>query len=122
MTLKTCLLVSDDPDDHQGFSEASNEISKGAVVLIILDSQKAIEFLKNTAQHFDFIFLDLSMHGIQINNFLEILRGEPRLRSIEIILYGDETELLKVEDAHGVTFFSKDYEYSELRDFLKEFI
>lgn len=121
MPVKTCLLVSDDPDDHQGFSEASSEISEETMVLIILDSQKAIQFLKTTTHKFDFIFLDLSMQGIRINTFLKILKDDPRLASARIIVYGDESEFFRIDDPNGITFFRKDYEYSELRLFLKDF-
>ena len=60
MTLKTCLLVTDDADDHQAFTEAFNEISANTVVLIVLDSQKALELLKAKVHSPDYLFLDLS--------------------------------------------------------------
>jgi CheY-like chemotaxis protein len=122
MTVKTCLLVSDDPDDHQSFSEVSSEISAGAVVLIILDSQKAIHFVKTTTQRLDCIFLDLSMQGIRVNSFLKIVREDPELRSSKIIVYGEEPDFIKIGDPKGLIFFKKDYDYPELKDFLKNFM
>ena len=46
MKVKTCLLITDDPDDHQAFSEAFAEVSEETIVLIVLDSQKALEMLR----------------------------------------------------------------------------
>jgi CheY-like chemotaxis protein len=121
MPVITCLLVSDDPDDHQGFSEASSEIAEDAIVLTILDSQKAVQFLKATPHRFDLIFLDLSMQGIRINMFLKSLKDDLQYESAKIIVYGEEVEFFRIEDPTGITFFKKDYEYSELRHFLKDF-
>jgi DNA-binding NtrC family response regulator len=101
----TCLLITDDPDDHQSFSEAFAEVSEETIVLIVLDSQKALE-----------------MHGIRINTFLKFIKTEDKnLQNVPVVVYGDVTEFYKMEFASEVTFFNKEYEYSELRDFLKEF-
>jgi len=121
MTVKTCLLVSDDPDDHQAFSEATSEISKDAVVLIILESQKALNFLTLKSHKFDYIFVDLFMQGIKINTFLKMVQRDPHLHATQIIVYGDESNFNRIENAAGLIFFNKDYEYSELIDFLKRF-
>lgn len=121
MTVKTCLLITDDPDDHQAFSEAFAEVSENTVVLIVLDSQKALEMLRARKHLPDFIFLDISMHGIRINTFLKYIKVEGgNLKQIPIVVYGDVSEFYKLEYSSEVTFFNKEYEYSELRDFLRE--
>lgn len=122
MKVKTCLLITDDPDDHQAFSEAFAEVSEETIVLIVLDSQKALEMLRAKKHGPDFIFLDLSMHGIRINTFLKFIKTEdPILAQVPVVVYGDVAEFYKLEYASEVTFFNKEYEYSELRDFLREF-
>lgn len=122
MKVMTCLLITDDPDDHQSFSEAFAEVSEETIVLIVLDSQKALEMLRAKKHSPDFIFLDLSMHGIRINTFLKFIKTEDKnLQNLPVVVYGDVTEFYKMEFASEVTFFNKEYEYSELRDFLKEF-
>ena len=120
MSVKTCLLVTDDPDDHQAFSEVASEISEETVVLIILDSQKAHLLLKEKSYVFDYIFLDLFTHGIRINSFLNVIQNDLDIRS-EIIVYGDKSNFDKILNPKGLIFFNKEYEYSELRDFLKPF-
>ncbi|HEY0652572.1 MAG TPA: response regulator [Chryseosolibacter sp.] len=122
MTVKTCLLITDDPDDHQAFSEAFAEVSENTVVLIVLDSQKALEMLRAKKHRPDFIFLDLSMHGIRINTFLKYIKVDDlNLKLVPVVVYGDVSEFYKLEFSSEVTFFNKEYEYSELRDFLREF-
>ncbi len=122
MTVKTCLLITDDPDDHQAFSEAFAEVSEETIVLIVLDSQKALEMLRAKKHAPDFIFLDMSMHGIRINTFLKFIKFDHSdLNQVPVVVYGDHGEFYRLEYASEVTFFNKEYEYSELRDFLKEF-
>ena len=69
MNLKTCLLVTDDPDDHQAFSEALSEISLNTILVVILDSKQASLLLKTKKLIPDYIFVDMSMQGIEINEF-----------------------------------------------------
>jgi CheY-like chemotaxis protein len=121
MTLKTCLLVTDDADDHQAFTEAFSEISENTIVLIVLDSQKALELLKAKLHSPDYLFLDLSMQGIRINSFLKTIRTDTALNGIPTVVYGEESNLDNLGQYAGLTFFNKEYEYSELREFLKDF-
>jgi len=121
MTVKSCLLVTDDPDDHHAFSEALTEISEKTIVLVVLDSQKALDLINSQKHVPDYIFLDLSMHGIRINTFLKVMQADNKLHKIPTVVYGDEDSLKKVEYTDGVTFFNKEYEYNELRNFLKSF-
>jgi CheY-like chemotaxis protein len=120
MLLKTCLLVTDDPDDHQAFSEALAEISDNAVLIVILDSKKASLLLREKKHIPDYIFVDLSMHGIHINEFMNGVRTDRELSDIPFILYGEEEELQKIQISRGEPFFSKDYNYAELRSFLMD--
>jgi hypothetical protein len=61
------------------------------------------------------------MQGIRINTFLKIVKEDPKLLSTKIVVYGDESAFCKINEPQGITFFKKDYEYSELKDFLKSF-
>jgi CheY-like chemotaxis protein len=122
MQLKTCLLVTDDPDDHQAFSEALSEISENTILIVILDSKKALLLLQEKKHIPDYIFVDLSMHGIRISEFMNYAKVDSISNSIPTILYGDEEELSKIENTVDLPFFSKDYNYAELRSFLMKVI
>lgn len=122
MNLEICLLVTDDPDDHQVFSEALSEISPGMVLVVVPDSEKALELLKAKKFIPDYIFLDLSMHGVRGYNFLKILKGDDDLKGIPAVVYGGDGELEDTRDVDIAAFFSKDYNYSELRRFLKDIL
>jgi CheY-like chemotaxis protein len=122
MTVKTCLLVTDDPDDHQTFSEAFSDVSSEAIVLNVLDSAKALDLLNSKKHIPDYLFLDLSMHGIRINTFLKSLRKDPAISGIPTVLYGLEADIGKVDEPRDMTFFNKEYGYSDLRNFLRHFM
>src|SRR5687767_1964240 len=121
MSVKTCLLISDDPDDHHAFSEALTEISENTIVLIVIESKKALELVISKRHIPDYIFIDLSMHGIRINSFLKDIKNDQDLSLIPTVVYGEEASFEKIEGSEKVIFFNKEYEYSELRDFLREF-
>jgi DNA-binding NtrC family response regulator len=119
MALQKCLLVTDDPDDHQAFTDALTEISDNAVVVVILDSHKALSLLLEKTFIPDYIFLDLSMTGIRINTFLKTLKKEIGLESIPTVLYGDNQTFFDTGEYGELHYFKKEYEYSELKDLLK---
>lgn len=121
MTIRTCLLVTDDPDDHHAISEAIAQISEKTVVLNILDSQKALMLLKESSYQPDYLFLDLSMHGIRINSLLKIARKEGGTLRMPVIVYGSQEIFDQITDHNHIVFFNKDYQYSELLAFLKTF-
>jgi CheY-like chemotaxis protein len=120
MTVKTCLLVTDDPDDHQVIAEALSDISESTILLNILDSQKALLLLKDAEYRPDYLMLDISMHGIKINSILNFVRSESNSSPIPVIIYGPLEPFLQIDDHHNLIFFNKEYEYSELKDFLKK--
>jgi CheY-like chemotaxis protein len=122
MTVKTCLLVTDDPDDHHAFSEALAEISEDAIVVNVLDSQKALKLLSAGRHAPDYLFLDLSMNGIRINSFLKTIKSDDALRKIPTVVYGDQSAFEQISHFEDLVFFDEDYEYSELKNFLGNFI
>jgi CheY-like chemotaxis protein len=119
MTIKICLLVTDDPDDHQVIAEALTDISDNTVLLNILDSQKALLLLKQQQYTPHYVFLDLSMQGIKINSILKEIRRDDETLKIPTMVYGSIETFLQIENSDGVIFFDKEYEYPQLREFLK---
>lgn len=120
MNLKTCLLITDDPDDHDAFSEALSEIASQIILFVISNSEKALALLKSKRHRPDYIFVDLTMYGIRKNFFLNTMSGDFELAGIPIILYGDKTDSNKMEHQFHLPFLSKDYTYGELRVFLTQ--
>ncbi len=122
MSAKTCLLVTDDPDDHQAFTEALSEISSQTVVLIVLESEKALALMKSKRHIPDYIFVDLSMQGIRTNTFLKSIKSDPDIHAVPTVVYGTKPAFDRIEHTGDLIFFNKEYEYSELRNFLREYM
>ena len=115
------MLVTDDPDDHHAFTEAIAKLSDNIIVLIVLDRQKAIRALKSTVLTADYLIMDLSMEGLEINDFLVTLRGNPALSGIPICAYGEPEEYGDFANRHALTFFSEEYDFSELEKVFRDF-
>lgn len=122
MASKTCLLVSDDPDDHQSFSEAVSELSQESIVVVILDCMKALQALVLQRVSPEMVILDLTMHGIRMNTFTKAYFENEALKKIPLILYGDEGMIHQMKNDPEIHVFRKNFNYAELKDFLAPFI
>lgn len=114
--------MTDDPDDHQTFTEAINRVATDTIVLIVVDSSKARKLLISQTHVPDYLLIDLSMDGLDIKDFLDAIRGNPLLTRIPILTYGSPSEYADIDDRMGLVFFAKDYEYSQLQAILSEFL
>ena len=115
-TVKTCLLVSDDPDDHQLLSEAIKEISEEIVLTILLEGDHLIQMLVDKKIQPDFIVLDTAVVSTKVD-LITKLGSIKKLKHVPIILYADDGDGQPDYPAHLV--LSKMLKYSELRSKLK---
>lgn len=121
-SIKTCLLVTDDSDDHHAITEAIEKISDNTVVLIVIDGQKALSTLVSRAHIPDFLIIDLSMDGLNINSLLGAIRAEVTLSRIPILTYGEPGEYASIHNREALMFFAKEYEFSKLQSVLRDFL
>lgn len=117
MIVRTCLLISDDPDDHLEFSEALYEVSDDAVLIAVSDVQKAIDLLKHKKCVPEFIFLYLDIPAFEPDIFFEALQDDEQLAKVKIITYGTEEQV--THSPLITTFLNSDMNYSELKDALR---
>jgi hypothetical protein len=122
MSLKTCLLITDDPDDHHAFTEAIGKIYPSAVVLIVIDPAKALKLLMESYSLTDYLIIDLDTNGLEIKPFLDHIKNVMAVQHLPKFFYGEQETINRLSDEKGVTFFSKDYEYSDLQAALSSFI
>ncbi len=122
MRSRTCLLVSEDPDDQLEFSEALNEISSDTILIIVVHAEKAMELLIKKLHVPDFIFFDLSVNGIQPDIFFSALQNDPMLERIPLVVYGDYSQYDEVKTDGISTFLNRECTYSDLRIFLEKIV
>lgn len=81
------LLIDDDPDDHEIFKIALDEVSFNGKYEAYGDAEYALKQLRFNAKCFDVIFLDLNMPKIDGFQFLEMIKEDAFLDNIPIYMY-----------------------------------
>ena len=117
MTVRTCLLISDDPDDHIEFSEALYELSDDIVLLIVSDVQKAVDLLKLRKCLPEYIFINMEIPGIDPDVFFSTLEADPVLEKVKVIGFGESGPF--VSSPRFTAFLNSDMNYTELRKALR---
>ena len=117
MISKTCLLISDDPDDHNEFSEAIHNITDDIVLMLISHPPKALEMLKSKLHIPMYIIVDLGIDDI--DSFLKGVETDQELNKIHLIVYGEYSDFEKARNNNVTDSFTRDLSFKELREFLK---
>jgi len=90
---KKILLVDDDADDLELFSEAVGEVDGSVFCDCASDGNEVLEQLKEQGIGApDVIFLDLNMPAMSGWQFLERVKGNELLRDIPVIIYSTSSQ------------------------------
>jgi hypothetical protein len=119
MVVRTCLLLSDDPDDHIEFSEALYEVSDDTVLVTVSDFKKAIDLLSLKKCIPEFVLLNLAIPDFKADKFFDTLNDDPDLKYVRVITYGEADT---VHSPRITTFLQDDLSFSELKEALKKAI
>ena len=122
MIVKTCLLISDDPDDHIEFSEALNEVAEECVMITVSDVRKAIDLLVHRKCVPEFVLLNLGIPEFSSDDFFHALDGDSLLKNIQIVAYGDTVDSESVDLSRVNRFIDSDLTFSELKKELESII
>jgi CheY-like chemotaxis protein len=103
---KRLLLIDDDPDDVELFCEAVKEIGN-AECNYTYNANDAIEFLKNTFQKPDYIFLDVNLPRTNGKQLLVQLKNNPQYSDIPVIIYTNLKHPQQIEEFYklGASFY-----------------
>jgi CheY-like chemotaxis protein len=88
------LYAEDDPDDRLLASMAHRDGGSVNPLVFVGDGEEALEYLRRTGRHADrpaslqpgIIVLDLNMPGIDGRETLRIIRADPHLRRIPVVI------------------------------------
>ncbi len=96
----TCFLIDDDPDDHEFFLHAIDELQREIECFFASDGVKAVRKLKEE-QHFtpDYIFLDLNMPLMDGKACLREIKKLDRVKDIPVIICSTSTRPEDKKDA-----------------------
>jgi DNA-binding NtrC family response regulator len=81
------LLIDDDPDELDIFSEALNETKRPIVCIQVRGASAAIKLLNSLLP--DYIFLDVNMPGMNGLKCLEEIKKVKTSKDIPVILYSN---------------------------------
>lgn len=117
------LIVDDDKDDQDLFTEAVHEIDKTIRCYSASDCEEALRFLKSGERRVpDLIFLDLNLPRINGKQCLIELKKDITLRDIPVIIYSTSSERSDIEETTqlgAVHFLTKPNKFAELCDALR---
>jgi CheY-like chemotaxis protein len=88
------LYAEDDPDDRLLAQLAHSEGGAANPLVFVSDGEEALEYLRQTGRHADragslqpgIILLDLNMPGIDGRETLKIIRADPSLQRIPVVI------------------------------------
>jgi CheY-like chemotaxis protein len=115
---KIFMVVDDDSDDRELFTEAVNEIQPDAKCISCANGEQALQLLRNAMPVYpDYIFLDLNMPIMDGNECLVELKKDASLRHIPVVIFStsstqkdkDETTILG-----AIYFLTKPTSYKKL--------
>ena len=121
------IIIEDDIDDQEIFTEVFNEINCQNDILFFADGELALEYLTNTEIEPFIIFSDINMpklNGMQLRE--KIHENEDlRLKSIPYLFFSTSAEQKHVVDAYSKSiqgFFVKPSNYGELKTTIKTIV
>jgi CheY-like chemotaxis protein len=88
------LYAEDDPDDRLLAEMAHRESGAANRLVVVADGQDALDYLRRSGRHVDrpgspetgIVILDLNMPGIDGRETLRIIRADPALRRLPVVI------------------------------------
>jgi len=125
MKYQHILIVDDDPEDIEIFSEAVLSLNKDITITSSTDALLALENLKNKADLPDIIFLDLQMPRLTGKDFLEKLNEDSALQNIPVVVLSGQSDVI-IKDLYqkigARNYICKPNSYKELVEELREIL
>ena len=122
---RTLLLVDDDQDDLDFFTEAIRENFNNVECVSMTNPKLAIDKLSKDGLTPDLIFLDLNMPKMNGRELLTAIRRLPKLKKTPVVIYTTSSEIKDQEDTAklGASYFlTKPTRLEELRNQLKHIL
>ncbi|MBE8726480.1 response regulator [Flavobacterium hungaricum] len=126
MPYKNILLIDDDIEDTEFFTEAVEAVNKNVVCRTELNPSKAFEELAAAENLPDIIFLDYNMPAVNGLEFIKRMRNAEKLKNIEVIVMSTPPEEVMVQwfqkNNTTVKYISKPNTFQELKEILAELL
>ncbi|MBX0289629.1 response regulator [Hymenobacter sp. HSC-4F20] len=125
-SLKPILVVEDSAEDFTALGRAFRKQALPNPVLRCEDGDQALDYLQGYGQRPGwpallpaFVLLDLNMPGTDGRTVLSVLKQDPRLRSIPVIILSTSSSSQDIEDCYRLganSYLTKPIEYASLEE------
>jgi len=124
---RVILLAEDDPDDIYLISEALDECGLNAQLVVVQDGEELVDYLMqrnayilaDSAPRPDLILLDLNMPRMDGREALEVIKSDPELRAIPVVVLTTSNAREDMESTYTLGssgFVTKPVSFNDLRD------
>jgi CheY-like chemotaxis protein len=125
MKYQHILIIDDDPEDIEIFSEAINSFNQNISITPSTDALLALEDLKKAENLPDIIFLDLQMPRLTGKDFLEKLNEDSTLQNIPVVVLSGQCDAV-IKDTYqkigARNYICKPNSYKELIEELRKIL
>jgi CheY-like chemotaxis protein len=119
------LYAEDDPDDRLLATMAYRESGAVNPLVLVADGEEALEYLRDTGRHAGraggpkpgIVVLDLNMPGMDGNEVLRVIKADPGLRRIPVVILTtstSQTDIASSYDAGANSYIVKPTAFSSL--------
>ena len=119
------LIIDDDADDVELFRDAVKEIDNKIVCMGATNGEEGFLMLKSGGLRPDYIFLDLNMPRLNGIQCLELIKNEPFLRAIPVIIYTTSklaADIDKTREMGASYFISKPSRLQDLKHAISDIL
>lgn len=119
--VKRFLLIDDDSDDRELFSEALSLVEPGIICDQAMDAEEGLAWLRQNKEEPDLIFLDINLPVMNGWQFLTRLKTESDLKHIPVIMYSTSSNIRDVKTARdmgALCFITKPHAFRMLKGML----
>jgi len=126
----TILMADDDPDDRQLTLEAFEESRLGNELRFVEDGEELLDYLYRRGKYTDpacsprpsIILLDLNMPRKDGREALQVIRADPHLRPIRVIIMTTskaEEDMLRSYDLSAASYITKPVTFERLVEVIR---
>lgn len=120
-TVKPVLLLEDDHIDQKAVKMAFEKLMIQNKLIILENGEEGLKYLKG-GERPCLIILDLNMPRMNGLEFLDVVKKDPHLKSIPIIVFTtsrEEEEKIKAYDRHVVGYIVKPPDHKKFADIFR---
>lgn len=119
--VKRFLLIDDDSDDRELFSEALSLVEPGIICDQATDAEEGFAVLEKSVEEPDLIFLDINLPVMNGWQFLTRLKTQSNKKHIPVIMYSTSSNVRDkktAQDLGALCFITKPHAFKLLKGML----